>query len=66
MLNSMQTKSVAKDIVRSMEMNGTLKTQPARQKPIEDMEEEEEEDEEEEEEDLVIREVGKGNKAPYF
>ncbi|XP_028289243.1 acyl-CoA-binding domain-containing protein 5A [Parambassis ranga] len=73
MLNSMQTKSVAKDIVRSMEMNGTLKTQPARQKPIEDRrqedveeeeeEEEEEDEEEEEEEDVVIREVGKDKKS---
>uniref|UniRef100_A0A3B4F4V8 Acyl-CoA-binding domain-containing protein 5 n=1 Tax=Pundamilia nyererei TaxID=303518 RepID=A0A3B4F4V8_9CICH len=77
MMNSMASKSVAKSIVRNMEMNGTLETRPARLKQkevrseedaLQDDDEEEEEDddeedeEEEEEEEMVTREVRKGNK----
>lgn len=61
MMNSMASKSVAKSIVRNMEMNGTLETRPARLKQKEvrseedalqdDDEEEEEEDDDEEEEE---------------
>lgn len=64
MMNSMASKSVAKSIVRNMEMNGTLETRPARlkQKEVrseedalqdddEDEEEEEEEDDDEEDEE---------------
>uniref|UniRef100_I3JGR7 Acyl-CoA binding domain containing 5a n=1 Tax=Oreochromis niloticus TaxID=8128 RepID=I3JGR7_ORENI len=78
MMNSMASNSVAKSIVRNMEMNGTLETRPARlkQKEVrseedaleeddeeEDEEEEDEEEEEEEEEEMVTREVRKGNKV---
>lgn len=79
MLNSMPSKSVTKSIVRTMEMNGTLETRPARLKSKEvkkmseeeiqeeeedeDEEDEEEEDEEEEEEEEVIRDVKKGDKV---
>ncbi|XP_037550081.1 acyl-CoA-binding domain-containing protein 5A isoform X2 [Nematolebias whitei] len=53
MLNSLETKSVAKSIIRNMEMNGSLETRPARLKEKEEVqqEEEEEEDDDEEEED---------------
>uniref|UniRef100_A0AAX7VU25 Acyl-CoA-binding domain-containing protein 5 n=1 Tax=Astatotilapia calliptera TaxID=8154 RepID=A0AAX7VU25_ASTCA len=62
MMNSMASKSVAKSIVRNMEMNGTLETRPARLKQKEvrseedalqddDDEEEEEEDDDEEDEE---------------
>uniref|UniRef100_A0A3Q2WW71 Acyl-CoA-binding domain-containing protein 5 n=1 Tax=Haplochromis burtoni TaxID=8153 RepID=A0A3Q2WW71_HAPBU len=64
MMNSMASKSVAKSIVRNMEMNGTLETRPARLKQKEvrseedalqddddDEEEEEEEDDDEEDEE---------------
>uniref|UniRef100_A0A3B4YVS9 Acyl-CoA-binding domain-containing protein 5 n=1 Tax=Seriola lalandi dorsalis TaxID=1841481 RepID=A0A3B4YVS9_SERLL len=75
MMNSMASKSVAKSIVRSMEMNGTLETRPARlkskevkerledeaQEEDEDEEDDEEEEEEEEEEEVAIRENRKGN-----
>ncbi|KAF1373204.1 hypothetical protein PFLUV_G00257930 [Perca fluviatilis] len=74
-LNSMQSKSVAKSIVRTMEMNGTLETRPARlkskqvnEKSEEATQDEEEEEEEEEEEDdkeqeVVIRDVKKDKKS---
>lgn len=65
------SRSVAKSIVRTMEMNGTLETRPARLKAKEvkeksedeaqEEDEEEEDDEEEEEEEEVIRDVKKGN-----
>uniref|UniRef100_A0A3B4Y7M5 Acyl-CoA-binding domain-containing protein 5 n=1 Tax=Seriola lalandi dorsalis TaxID=1841481 RepID=A0A3B4Y7M5_SERLL len=57
MMNSMASKSVAKSIVRSMEMNGTLETRPARLKSkevkerLEDEAQEEDEDEEDDEEE---------------
>ncbi|XP_043960028.1 acyl-CoA-binding domain-containing protein 5A [Gambusia affinis] len=51
MLNSMESKSVAKSIIRNMEMNGTLETRPARLGPNEEVEEEEEDEDEEEEEE---------------
>ncbi|CAI5672734.1 unnamed protein product [Oreochromis niloticus] len=78
MMNSMASNSVAKSIVRNMEMNGTLETRPARlkQKEVrseedaleeddeeEDEEEEDEEEEEEEEEEMVTREVRKDKKS---
>lgn len=81
MMNSMASKSVAKSIVRNMEMNGTLETRPARLKQkevrseedaLQDDDDEEEEDddeedeEEEEEEEMVTREVRKGNKVAPF
>ncbi|KAM8731462.1 acyl-CoA-binding domain-containing protein 5A isoform 2-T2 [Acanthopagrus schlegelii] len=75
-LNSMQSKGIAKSIIRTMEMNGTLETRPARLKskevkerseeetPEEEEEEEdEEEDEEEQEEEVVTREVRKDKKS---
>ncbi|GAA6215177.1 acyl-CoA-binding domain-containing protein 5 [Lates japonicus] len=67
MLNSVQSKSVAKSIVRTMEMNGTLEIRPTRLKSKEvkeraeeetqeeDEEDEDEEEEEEEEEEEAIR-----------
>uniref|UniRef100_A0A3Q1FSW7 Acyl-CoA-binding domain-containing protein 5 n=1 Tax=Acanthochromis polyacanthus TaxID=80966 RepID=A0A3Q1FSW7_9TELE len=68
------SKSIAKSIVRNMEMNGTLETRPAKPKANEetqqdeeeDMDEEddddeEEEDEEEEEEEVVIKEERKAS-----
>ncbi|XP_053198552.1 acyl-CoA-binding domain-containing protein 5A [Scomber japonicus] len=62
MMNSMPSKSipksVTKSIIRTMEMNGTLETRPARlkpkevrERPEEKLQEEDEEDEEEEEDD---------------
>ncbi|XP_032407608.1 acyl-CoA-binding domain-containing protein 5A [Xiphophorus hellerii] len=44
MLNSMESKSVAKSIIRNMEKNGTLETRPARLGPNEEVEQEEDED----------------------
>lgn len=73
MMNSVTSKSVTKSIIRTMEMNGTLETCPAKLKSKEGMErseeeeqEEEEMDEEEEEEEEgedVIREVRKDKKS---
>ncbi|KAL7373166.1 hypothetical protein ABVT39_000413 [Epinephelus coioides] len=78
MLNSMPSKSVTKSIVRTMEMNGTLETHPARLKSKEvkelseeeiqeeeedEDEEDEDEEEEEEEEEEVIRDVKKDKKS---
>ncbi|XP_029385214.1 acyl-CoA-binding domain-containing protein 5A isoform X2 [Echeneis naucrates] len=61
MLNSVPSKSFTKSIVRTMEMNGTLETQPARLKPKavkerlgEETEEEDEDDEEEDEEEKEV------------
>ncbi|XP_067343010.1 acyl-CoA-binding domain-containing protein 5A isoform X1 [Channa argus] len=61
-LNSMPSKSVVKSIARSMEMNGTLETKPARLKPQEmkersdeEAEQEDEGDEDEEEEEVVTQ-----------
>lgn len=51
MMNSVQSKSVAKSIVRAMEMNGTLETRLSRLKPEAATETSTEEPEEEEEED---------------
>ncbi|XP_017157372.1 acyl-CoA-binding domain-containing protein 5A isoform X2 [Poecilia reticulata] len=51
MLNSMESKSVAKSVIRNMEMNGTLETRPARLRQNEEVEQEEEEDEDEDEEE---------------
>ncbi|CAB1448646.1 unnamed protein product [Pleuronectes platessa] len=63
MLNSMPSKSIAKSIVRTMEMNGTLETRPARLKPKEvkerPEEEAQEEDEDEEEDDSDDEEGGR-------
>ncbi|XP_068160548.1 acyl-CoA-binding domain-containing protein 5A isoform X2 [Antennarius striatus] len=56
-LDSVTSKSVAKSIIRTMEMNGTLETRPTRFKTKEVRERLEEEKEEEEEE--VIREMRK-------
>ncbi|XP_041817233.1 acyl-CoA-binding domain-containing protein 5A [Chelmon rostratus] len=69
MLNTVPSKSVTKSIIRTMEMNGTLETRPARLKSKEvkerpeEEEEEEENEEEEEEEEEVIREVRKDKKS---
>ncbi|XP_078136921.1 acyl-CoA-binding domain-containing protein 5A isoform X1 [Sander vitreus] len=71
-LNSMQSKSVAKSIIRTMEMNGTLETRPARLKSKEvnekseeetQDEEEEEEEEDDKEQEVVIRDVKKDKKS---
>lgn len=66
----MDSMSVTKSIVRSMEMNGSLRTQPdrLRVKDVKETSEEEEEDEDEaeegevkeEEEDVELREDRKG------
>ncbi|XP_013860867.1 acyl-CoA-binding domain-containing protein 5A [Austrofundulus limnaeus] len=64
MLNSLETKSVAKSIIRNMEMNSSLESQPARLKVKEEMqqeEEEEEDDDDEEEEKEEIMEVRKAS-----
>lgn len=77
MLNSLETKSVAKSIIRNMEMNGSLEPQPTRLKQKEEMQQVEDDDEEEEdmeeddddeeEENEEIMEVRKGNKtSPFF
>ncbi|KAM3593409.1 uncharacterized protein V6R79_012381 [Siganus canaliculatus] len=50
-LNSLTSKSVAKNIIKTMEMNGTLETRPAKLKSKERSEEEEEEEEEEEDDE---------------
>ncbi|XP_042366417.1 acyl-CoA-binding domain-containing protein 5A [Plectropomus leopardus] len=69
MLNSASSKSVAKSIVRTMEMNGTLETRPSRLKSKEKSdeetpeEEEDEDEEDEEEEEVVIRDVKKDKKS---
>ncbi|KAM9839792.1 acyl-CoA-binding domain-containing protein 5A [Aulostomus maculatus] len=71
MMNSMASKSVAKSIIRNMEVNGTLEPRPARlaskevkETSDEESEEENEEDEEEEEEeDVAIKEVRKDKKS---
>ncbi|XP_029979094.1 acyl-CoA-binding domain-containing protein 5A isoform X3 [Sphaeramia orbicularis] len=70
MLHSMPSKSVTKSIVRSMELNGTLETKPAKIKSTEmtersdeEPEEEEEEEEEDEDEEEVEREVRKDKKS---
>ncbi|XP_017262311.1 acyl-CoA-binding domain-containing protein 5A [Kryptolebias marmoratus] len=66
-LNSLETKSVAKSIIRNMEMNGSLESRPARLKEREEMQQEddddevEEEDEEKEEEKEEIIEVRKAS-----
>ncbi|XP_032360202.1 acyl-CoA-binding domain-containing protein 5A isoform X2 [Etheostoma spectabile] len=75
-LNSMPSKSIAKSIVRTMEMNGSLETRPARlkskevnEKPEEETQDDEEEEEEEEEEEddeeqeVVIRDVKNDKKS---
>uniref|UniRef100_A0A3Q2Q6U0 Acyl-CoA binding domain containing 5a n=1 Tax=Fundulus heteroclitus TaxID=8078 RepID=A0A3Q2Q6U0_FUNHE len=60
MLESMETRSVAKSIIRNMEMNGTLETRPARLRQNEDLEQEEEDEaDEEEEEKEEITEIRK-------
>uniref|UniRef100_UPI0037E7EE36 acyl-CoA-binding domain-containing protein 5A isoform X2 n=1 Tax=Semicossyphus pulcher TaxID=241346 RepID=UPI0037E7EE36 len=75
MMNSMPSKSVTKSIIRTMEMNGTLQTRPARLKSKEvrersedeaqeEEEEDDEEEEDEEEEEEVIREVRKAALQP--
>ncbi|XP_071340843.1 acyl-CoA-binding domain-containing protein 5A [Trachinotus anak] len=77
MLNSVPSKSVTKSIMRTMEMNGTLETRPARLKSKEqkerleeaqtedeeDEDDEEEEEENEEEDEVAIREVIKDKKS---
>ncbi|XP_039983321.1 acyl-CoA-binding domain-containing protein 5A [Xiphias gladius] len=69
MLNSVHSKSVAKSIVRTMEMNGTLETRPAKLKSNEakersdDEAQEEEEADEEEEEEVARREMRKDRKS---
>ncbi|MEQ2313876.1 hypothetical protein AMECASPLE_006381 [Ameca splendens] len=56
MLESMESKSVAKSIIRNMEMNGTLETRPARLRPNEETEQEDDDEEEEEEEEEDVEE----------
>lgn len=69
MLNSIPSKSVAKSIIRTMEMNGTLETRAARLKSKETKErsdeeaQDEEEEEEEEGEEVETREVRKDKKS---
>lgn len=67
MLNSLETKSVAKSIIRNMEMNGSLESQPARLKQKEETQQEEEEvEDDEEEEKEEIMEARKGIKTFFF
>uniref|UniRef100_A0A3B3VH27 Acyl-CoA-binding domain-containing protein 5 n=1 Tax=Poecilia latipinna TaxID=48699 RepID=A0A3B3VH27_9TELE len=68
-LNSMESKSVAKSIIRNMEMNGTLETRPARLRQNEEVEQEEEEEEDEDEEEEGkedTMEIRKGNTDFFF
>lgn len=65
MMNSVQTKSVAKDIVRSMEMNGTLETKPRFASVMRDVSDEElQEEAEEEDEEDVLQETKKDRRSP--
>lgn len=61
-MNSVQTKIVAKDIVKSMEMNGTLEAKPGRFKSKEMRDESDEELQEEEDEEEILRENKKGKR----
>nr|XP_057916359.1 acyl-CoA-binding domain-containing protein 5A isoform X2 [Doryrhamphus excisus] len=66
-LNTVCSKSMAKSIVRNMELNGTLETRPAKIMPKDeeessgDEEEEEEEEEDEEERDAETQQVKKAS-----
>ncbi|XP_054622176.1 acyl-CoA-binding domain-containing protein 5A isoform X2 [Dunckerocampus dactyliophorus] len=60
-LNTMCSKSMAKSIVRNMEMNGTLETQPAKIMPKDEEETSGDEEEEEEERDVETQEVRKAS-----
>lgn len=62
MMNSVQTKSVAKDIVRSMEMNGTLEPKPRLTSVMRDLSDEELQEEEEDED--VSHENKKERRSP--
>uniref|UniRef100_A0A8C6WP50 Acyl-CoA-binding domain-containing protein 5 n=1 Tax=Neogobius melanostomus TaxID=47308 RepID=A0A8C6WP50_9GOBI len=62
MMNSLQTKSVAKDVVRTMELNGTLDTKPKFTSVMNDLSDEELL--EEEEDDEVIQESKKERRSP--
>ncbi|CAL9698204.1 unnamed protein product [Knipowitschia caucasica] len=62
MMNSVQTKSVAKDIVRSMELNGTLETK--RVANVREVSDEELPEEAEEEEDEVSQDNKKERRSP--
>lgn len=65
MMNSVQTKSVAKDIVRNMEMNGTLETKPRLTAVTRDLSDEElQEEEAEEEDEEILQENKKERRSP--
>lgn len=64
MMNSVQTKNVAKDIVRSMEMNGTLETKPRLTSVMRDLSDEELQEEAEEEDEEVLHESKKERRSP--
>lgn len=64
LMNSVQTKIVAKDIVKSMEMNGTLEAKPGRLKSKEMRDESDEELQEEEDEEEILRENKKDRRSP--
>ncbi|XP_038163836.1 acyl-CoA-binding domain-containing protein 5A isoform X2 [Cyprinodon tularosa] len=51
MLDTVGSKSIAKSVIRNMEMNGTLETRPARLRESEEVEEEDNDDDDDEEDD---------------
>ncbi|KAK7881499.1 hypothetical protein WMY93_029908 [Mugilogobius chulae] len=64
MMNSVQTKSVAKDIVRSMEMNGTLEAKPRLMSNMREVSDDELQEEAEEEDGEVLQENKKERRSP--
>lgn len=64
MMNSVQTKSVAKDIVRSMEMNGTLETKPRFASVMRELSDEELQEEAEEDDEDILQESKKERRSP--
>ncbi|KAJ0059704.1 hypothetical protein NL108_011200, partial [Boleophthalmus pectinirostris] len=64
MMNSVQTKSVAKDIVRSMELNGSLEPKPRLMSHMREVSDEELQEEVEEDDEQVLQENKKGTRSP--
>ncbi|XP_072307197.1 acyl-CoA-binding domain-containing protein 5A isoform X2 [Eucyclogobius newberryi] len=64
MMNSIQTKSVAKDIVKNMELNGTLATKPRLTSSTREVSDEELQEEAEEEDEEVLQEHKKERRSP--
>ncbi|XP_020791340.1 acyl-CoA-binding domain-containing protein 5A [Boleophthalmus pectinirostris] len=64
MMNSVQTKSVAKDIVRSMELNGSLEPKPRLMSHMREVSDEELQEEVEEDDEQVLQENKKERRSP--